>query len=176
GLAGLAPALHASRADVIVALKDESQGPLDRLRLRSGFVVAQVAFSSMLVVLAALLVQALGRTGGTQDFDAHGVEVASIDLASAGYKGAAGETVARELVNRLRGLSGVEAATIAQWMPGRGGTDVGLTVPGVAAPDGGAFLGTANAVESDFFRVLRVQLLAGRDFNASDKADREAVT
>src|SRR5262249_52046436 len=37
-LAGLAPALHASRADVVVALKDESQGSSDRLRLRSAFV------------------------------------------------------------------------------------------------------------------------------------------
>jgi putative ABC transport system permease protein len=176
GLAGLAPALHASRADVIVALKDESQGPLDRLRLRSGFVIAQVAFSSMLVVLAALLVQALGRIGATHDFDPHGVEASSIDLAAAGYTGLEGETFARELVDRLRGLSGMEAATLAQWMPGRGGTDVAVTVPGLATPDGDSLLGTANAVESDFFRVLRVPLLAGRDFSASDTADRAPVT
>jgi hypothetical protein len=73
-------------------------------------------------------------------------------------------------------LSGVEAATLAQWMPGRGGTDATVTVPGVAAPDGDSFLATANSVESDFFRVLRVRLLAGRDFEASDTADRESVT
>ena len=48
-LSGLAPALHASRADVVSALKDESQGPTDRLRLRSAFVVAQIALSVLLV-------------------------------------------------------------------------------------------------------------------------------
>ncbi|PYR02355.1 MAG: hypothetical protein DMG00_29065, partial [Acidobacteria bacterium] len=96
GLAGLAPALHASRADIIVALKDESQGSSDRQRLRSAFVVAQVAFSCVLVVIAVLLVQALQRIAATQDFDPHGVEVTSIDLATAGY--AAGGTFARDLV------------------------------------------------------------------------------
>jgi len=175
GLAGLAPALHASRADVIVALKDDSQGPIDRLRLRSAFVIGQVAFSGMLVVLAVLLVRALGRVGATQDFDPHGVEFATLDLATAGYTGAAGETFARELVDRLRGSPGVESATLAQWMPGRGGSDVTVTVPGLAAPDGDAFQATANAVESDFFRVLHVPLVAGRDFDASDTADREPV-
>ncbi|PYR87449.1 MAG: hypothetical protein DMF84_31710, partial [Acidobacteria bacterium] len=65
GLAGLAPALHASRADIIVALKDESQGSSDRQRLRSAFVVAQVAFSCVLVVIAVLLVQALQRIAAT---------------------------------------------------------------------------------------------------------------
>jgi ABC-type antimicrobial peptide transport system permease subunit len=41
-LSGLAPALHASKADVVAALKDESQGPSDRLHLRHAFVVARV--------------------------------------------------------------------------------------------------------------------------------------
>ena len=49
-LSGLAPALQASKADVVSALKAETQGPADRLRLRNAFVVAQVAFSILLVV------------------------------------------------------------------------------------------------------------------------------
>jgi len=174
-LSGLAPALHASKADVVVALKDESQGPSSRLRARSAFVVAQVAFSLMLVVVAALLVQALRRMSAfDQGFDPHGVEVASIDLSAAGYSPAAGSTFAGDLVDRLRSLHGVEAATLSQWMPARGGTDVSVTVPGVAPPEGEAsFTGTSNSVESDFFRTLRVPLVAGRDFTAADRADRQ---
>jgi predicted permease len=57
-LAGLAPALHASKTDVVTALKDDSQGPSDRHRLRNAFVIAQVAFSILLVVVAGLFVRA----------------------------------------------------------------------------------------------------------------------
>jgi predicted permease len=177
-LSGVAPALHASKADVVVALKDESQGPSDRLRMRSAFVIAQVAFSSMLVVIAALLAQALHRMGTTnQSFDPHGVEQTTVDLSAAGYANATGAAFARDLVDRLRAVPGVEAATLSQWMPGRGGTDVNVTVPGVAPPDGASsFTSTWNAVESDFFRTLHVSLLAGRDFTSADALDREPVT
>src|SRR5262245_5336050 len=51
-LSGLAPALHASRTDVSTVLKDESHGP--RLRLRSAFVVSQVALSLLLVIIGGL--------------------------------------------------------------------------------------------------------------------------
>ena len=44
-VSGLSPSLHASRPDVVTALKDETQGPTDRLRLRQAFVVTQIAFS-----------------------------------------------------------------------------------------------------------------------------------
>ena len=56
-IAGLSPSVHASRPDVVTALKDESQGPTDRLRVRQAFVVAQIAFSIALLVVAALLVR-----------------------------------------------------------------------------------------------------------------------
>ena len=55
-LSGLAPALQASKPDVVAALKDDAQAPVDRLRLRNAFVIAQVAFSTLLVVIAAVLV------------------------------------------------------------------------------------------------------------------------
>ena len=177
-LSGLAPALHASKADVVVALKDESQGSSNRLRARSVFVVAQVAFSLMLVVVAGLLVQALHRLSAfNQGFDPHGVEVASIDLGAAGYSPAAGATFARDLADRLRAVPGLEAATLCQWMPARGGTDVSVTVPGVAPANGeSSYTGTWNAVESDFFRTLRIALVAGRDFSSADRGDRQLVT
>jgi predicted lysophospholipase L1 biosynthesis ABC-type transport system permease subunit len=82
-LSGLAPALQASKADVISALKID-QGPSDRLRLRSVFVVAQLAFSILLVVAAGLLARAQGRVTSTNHgFDPRGVEVASLDLSMA---------------------------------------------------------------------------------------------
>src|SRR5207253_10704013 len=90
-VAGLAPALQASKSDVVAALKDESQGPSDRLRLRQLFVVAQVAMSILLVVGAAQFVRALQKAGSIElGFDSHGVELTSLDLGLAGYSGPAG--------------------------------------------------------------------------------------
>ena len=60
-LSGLAPAFHASRAEVVGGLKADAQGGPERLRLRNAFVISQVAFSIVLVVGAGLFVRALQR-------------------------------------------------------------------------------------------------------------------
>ena len=76
-LSGLAPALQASKPDVVAALKDDAQAPVDRLRLRNAFVIAQVAFSTLLVVITAVLVHGLDHvTSIDRGFDARGVDVA----------------------------------------------------------------------------------------------------
>src|SRR5262249_11805489 len=61
-LSGLAPALQASKADVVSALKDETPFA-SRHWLRHAFVVAQVACSVLLVVVAGLFARAL-QSGG----------------------------------------------------------------------------------------------------------------
>ena len=60
-LSGLAPALDASKAEVVGGLKSNAQGGPERTRLRNAFVVAQVASSIVLVVGAGLFVRALQR-------------------------------------------------------------------------------------------------------------------
>jgi predicted permease len=176
-LAGLAPALHASRADVVSGLKDESQGPPERLRTRNAFVIAQIAFSILLVILAGLLMQGLQRSGSiNRRFDPRGVEVVSIDLSRGGYTPAAGALFARDLMERLRMLPGVEAATLSEFPPAAGGWLVRLNVPGVSPADGQAFVaGVWNAVDASYFTTLRIPFLAGRDFNAADRASAEPV-
>ena len=105
-LSGLAPALHASRTDVIAALNADTQGPTDRLRLRSAFVIAQVAFSIAIVVAAGLMVRALDRvTLSDQTMDAHNVQTVAIDLGLAGYNSTTGPLFARSLAERVRALS-----------------------------------------------------------------------
>lgn len=179
-LSGLAPALHASKADVVSALKDESQGSSDRLRLRHLFVVAQIAFGLVLIVAAGLLGRAI-RTGSVADsgFDPRGVEAATIALPLGGYTESTGPLFVRALVERIRGLAGVERATVALGVPGPGGRGTmlgGLTVPGVFPPNGQRFFQPRwNIVEPEYFATLRVPIVAGRDFNAADRATTEPV-
>jgi predicted permease len=180
GLSGLAPALHASKADVVSALKDESQGSPDRLRLRHVFVVAQVALSLMVIVAAGLLGRAL-RTGSVVDpgFDPRDVETASVDLSLAGYTEASGSIFVRTLLERIRALPGVEKASAAFGVPGPGGRGImlgGLTVPGVPPPAGQrSFQPLWNIVEPGYFTTLRIPIVTGRDFNPADRVDAEPV-
>ncbi|HEV2986582.1 MAG TPA: ABC transporter permease, partial [Vicinamibacterales bacterium] len=170
-LSGLAPALQASKADVVSALKDDAQSP-SRLRLRHGFVIAQVAFSILLIVVAGLFVRALQAAGsGDPGFDPHGVELASLDLSLAGYTVTTGPLVAREIVDRVRALPDVQTASLALVLPGGFETQRrALSVPGVTPPNGQRFFGVDwNVVEPGYFATLRIPLAAGRDFTAADR-------
>jgi predicted permease len=179
-LSGLVPATQASRSDVMTALKSDSQGPSDRLRLRNAFVIAQIAFSLLLVVAAGLLVRAMHRaTFVNLGFDSDGVEVAAIDLSLGGYTAIDGPLLVDELVQRVRALPAVDQATAAMLVPGGGQTRLccGITVPDATAPDGeSAFQPAFNVVAPRYFGTLRIPLVAGRDFNESDRPGSELVT
>jgi len=177
-LSGLAPALHASKADVVEALKDETDSRPDRLRLRNTFVVAQVAFSMMLIITAGVVVQGLDAVRAvTRGFDPRGVDVATVDLSLAGYTDTTGRVFARELLARLRALPGVEKATLADRAPGPGGMSLGgLTAPGVSPPNGQQyFFANWTLIESGYFETLRIPMIAGRDFTDADRQGSPAV-
>ncbi|HEV3057925.1 MAG TPA: ABC transporter permease [Vicinamibacterales bacterium] len=176
-LAGLTPALQASRTDVVSALKDDTRTP-ERLRLRHAFVAAQVGLSVVLITVAGLFVRALERAGSTDPgFDSHGVELASLNLSQAGYTDASGRQFARDLVDRVRALPDVKRASLALSLPG--GFEVqrrALTVPGATPPNGQRFFGVDwNVVEPGYFATLGLPIVAGRDFNANDREGSEPV-
>ncbi len=176
-LSGLAPALQASKADVVSTLKDDAQAP-GRLRLRHAFVIAQVAFSILLVVVAGLFARALQRMGSMDPgFDSHGVELVALNLSEAGYTDATGPLFARELIDRVRGLPDVQSATLAAVLPG--GFEslrlAGLTLPGVSSPNGPELFADWNIVEPGYFATLRIPLAGGRDFSGADRTGAQPV-
>jgi predicted permease len=174
-LSGLVPALQASKTDVVAPLKEES-GLIGRSRLRSAFVVTQVAFGIVVVIAAGLFVRALERAGTVDPgFDSHDVDLATIVLSTAGATDATGPGVARNLVERVRSLPGVESATMARVFPG-GFERIGLgalSLPGAAA--GEPFYPAWNIVEPGYFATLRIPVLAGRDFSSLDRAGAQPV-
>src|SRR5262249_49259137 len=177
-LSGLAPALQASKADVVSALKDETPFA-SRHWLRHAFVVAQVACSVLLVVVAGLFARALQRVGaGSPGFDAHGVELASVNFSLAGYTETSAPLFARELITRVRALPAVQDATVAFVLPG-GFERLGLggIAAADAAPAEAASMASAdwNIVEPRYFATLRMALVAGRDFTSTDARGAEPV-
>jgi predicted permease len=178
-LCGLAPALQSSKPELTVALKNEP-GLVGRVRLRYAFVVAQVTFSVVLVIVAGLFVRALQRAATIDPgFNSHGVELASIDVAQAGYTLATGPVFTQEMVDRLRALPDIQSVTVASGAPG--GVEVRretVDVPAERGGDsssGGTFAADWTIVAPGYFAALQTPLVAGRDFTAADRAGSQAV-
>ncbi len=169
-LSGIAPAFRASRVNPISALKDDSQGTSGS-RLRGAFVVAQVAISLLLVVLAGLFVRVLQHAGAADPgFDSKGVELATLDLSMG--KGAVDRAPLfwQELIDTIRRQPGVESATLARVPPG-GWEGIGLgdiRRPGITPATDELIVPSWNIVAPGYFGTLRIPILSGRDFNATD--------
>jgi putative ABC transport system permease protein len=175
---GLAPALRASRAAPALALKDEAAGLAPRSRLRSVFVVGQITISVALVFVAVLFLRALTHAGATDPgYDVRGVEIVTIDLSMAGGNSEARLPFWRSVLDRVRQLPGIESAAVARALPGGFETmGVGVGVPGAPVWEGlDEFEPDGNIVAPDYFKTMRIPIVAGRDFSASDRAGTAPV-
>lgn len=171
---GLLPAWRISRVDLASVMRDDlspRSGP--RGRLRGALVVSQVAVSLMLLVGAALVLRSLGTARHADPgFDANSIASVSLDLQSSGYGQSRGHAFYRNLLDVLRAEPGIESATLAvqtpmALVPGRTRE---VEIEGyVPAPDEDRrFL--INAIATDYFSMLRIPVMAGRDFDRADTA------
>ncbi|MET0397620.1 MAG: ABC transporter permease [Longimicrobiaceae bacterium] len=173
---GLAPALRASRPDLLPALRAGGAGrAVGRTRLRSAFVVAQLAMSLLLLVTAGLFVQALrGALAADLGFEPEGVVTATLDLRAHGYDGARAAAFQRRLVERLAGSPGTVSVGMARFAPLSGNvTTLEVDAPGRLSdrPRREQFV----SVDEGYFRTLRIPLVAGRGFAATDRAGSPPV-
>ncbi len=172
---GLLPALRASRADPMAALKGGTTGRrVRRLSLRSLLVGGQVAGSLVLVLVTLLLIQGLSHAR-TLDlgFDPSRVAVLSLDLDYGGYGKEDGQAWLASLTERLRSLSGVEEVALGSIIPLQGGGEYlgGVEPEGYElAPEEQVTLGFAT-VSPGYLDVVGMRLLRGRDFTPGDDED-----
>ncbi len=173
-LSGLAPAFHASNGDVLSGLRGESTAVTATPRLRSALLVSQVAFSIVLVVAAGLFARALHRAASIDPgFDPGGIELASLDFSLGGYTDQTGPMFASDLIDGVRRLPGVESAALSAMVPlGDSGLGLGgLTVPGITPPRGERYFEADwDVVSPGYFSMMKIPLVAGRDFGDTDRA------
>jgi predicted permease len=178
-LCGLAPALQASKSDLVPALKVEAAGRGSQLRLRSAFIVAQVTVSLVLVIAGGLFIRALDRAASIDPgFDQTNVDVVSLDLALSGYQEPDAMAFADRLRSRVLALPGVQHVAYAVDLPLDGGR-MGfgsLRVPGLQPPNGqDSFRADWNVVSPGYFTTLKMPLVSGRDFSDQDTATAPGV-
>ena len=173
-LFGLAPALHSLKQSLVAALKDSSTGGGTRSRLRGVLVVAQVAISLVLLIIAGLFVRGLREARNIHPgFDTDGIVVAALDVGIQGYSPVKGEQFYRQLAERLRSLPQVEAVSLAESPPLNPFNRQTSIKPEGYEPPANAGLPAVeyNVVTPDYFRTLGISLVSGRSFAESDDAD-----
>ena len=170
---GLAPALNLTRLGASSALKEGALAVAGQRRfgLRGALIAAQVSVSLVLLVCAGLFLRSL-QQAATVDLglDADNVVVASFDLRTQGYSEPRGRAFYAELTERVAGLPGVRAVTLAQRVPlsGDGGRRR-AGVEGYEPQPGEDMEFNFNVVGPEYFDVMRVPLVNGRGFTASDR-------
>jgi putative ABC transport system permease protein len=134
-------------------------------------VVGQVAISLMLLVAATLCVRSLYNASKIDTgFEADGVQLASVNLQTAGYDETRGREFYRRLVERVEAMPGVEGVSLARAVPLSGmmfGNSI--RIEGFEPPPGQPPLySLANTVDENYLRTLGISVLAGRELSLAD--------
>ena len=174
-LAGVVPALQSTRPDLVPTLRSESGGTASRrrLRLRSGLLVTQIAFSMLVLIVAALFARTLAHARSIDPgFDPRGVYIASLDLGLANYDAIKGRQATATILERVRAIPGVEMAATSAMLPlGGGGMGLGnIEVTGREPPDPRqGWRVDWNVTTPGYFALMNIPLERGRDFSAADR-------
>ena len=176
-LFGLAPAWQSSEIDLNEVLRESgrgSTGAAKRRWTRNVLVVVEVALAIVLLIGSGLLLKSFYvLTHSSPGFDPQRLLTASIDLPKAQYvKPEQWNAFYRQAVERLKALPGVEGAAAALPTPFTGSNLVyGFEIVGAPPLRPGQSLNAlAHSVTPDYFRVMRIPLLRGREFNEADTA------
>jgi predicted permease len=177
---GLAPALQASKPDLVLTLKGETGVPARRafgFNLRKALVVIQVALSLVALISAGLFVRSLRNAQAINPgFITNNILLAGFNLGREGIAKPQGVNIERELVERVRALPGVEAAAIASSRPFGGGRARSVFLEGqTPGPNARGVLVQVNNVGLRFFDTLGIPLVKGRDFTEQDNENAPRV-
>jgi predicted permease len=174
-LFGLAPALQATRAGLVGAIKNEA--PSEKLRhftLRDILVTAQVALSMVLLIGSILVVRSLQHALSLNlGFDPQHAAVLSYDFAAQGYDEERGRQFQRRLLDKVRSTPGIEAAGVVDGLPlTLNISNNAIYLEGKPEPSAGEVpLACSYVITPGYLQAMRTRLMAGRDLDQRDTKD-----
>lgn len=181
-LFGTIPAWLASRADVNLALREQSRGSTagrSQHRLRHSLIIGEVAFAMILLAAAGLFLRGLQRfINADPGWQVDGLLTANMNLRGEKYaEDKQRVAFLAQLEERLRTLPGVQQVALGPSNPVFGfHSSSSFLVEGHPEPPPDKYLEIFyEPVNSDYFTALGARLLQGRTFNSSDTDDRPDV-
>jgi putative ABC transport system permease protein len=180
-LVGIVPALRLSADNIAETLRSGSHqtaGESRTGRLRVGLVVGEVALAMVALVSAGLLVRSFENARRVHPgFEPRGVLLAGINLSTGGYDRERGLLYIDEVRRRVRALPGVDGVTVAEDVPlgFNGGSWEDVAIEGYPPAQNEDMKLYRNLVAPQYFDVMKIGLLEGRDFTDQDRGETTAV-
>jgi len=175
-LAGLAPALHASRANVNEMLKEggrSGSSGAQSHRLRGLLVASEVALAVIALVGAGLFLKSFQTARAINPgFKPEGVALARFDFSTAGYDARQTDSYCRRLREQLERQPGVTAVSYDDSAPlgFSGGNWETLEVEGYVPGPNENMKIYRDLVSPGYFETMKIPLVEGRDFDLRDDA------
>jgi predicted permease len=171
---GIVPAVRLARANLNLILRESGRGvSRGSSGFRDALVIVQVGSALMLLIIAALFTRSLvANEHANLGLNPANVLLLTMDPSEIGYSGPQVRDFYRALLERVRALPGVMAATTASSAP------MGLinnspdtvNISGYQPPPGQTLPTLEyNVIGPDYFRTLQVPLIEGRDFTDADQ-------
>jgi putative ABC transport system permease protein len=177
-LFGLLPALRAGSVSVTNDLRDGSRTTAGRDRVRSAFVVAEVALTLILLTGTGLLGRSLVKLVSVdKGFNETSVLTFGLSTTAAKYPKPSDWTRYFEsVVDRLSHIAGVESVSLSSDIPLSGGdTNGGVTIEGRTFEPGQGPMAQKRVVSPEYFSTLGISTRRGRVFRTTDDASAPAV-
>jgi predicted permease len=156
-LFGLAPAIQVTRGDVMLAARGEFASDVRPARLRNVLVIGQVAVCSLLLISCGVLVRNSARISSFDvGFGSRGITVFNI-----------GDKLRDRVIAGLQSHPEVESIAAAS------STLLGGILPDTAitsSPGGAPVRSWYNRVSPEYFRMLDIPIVRGRNFSAAEAA------
>ena len=174
-LAGVGPALHASRANANDALKDGGRSGAggSSNRFRGPLVVCEVALAVVALVGAGLFFRSFQQARAIHPgFAPEGVALARFDFSSAGYSAQQTDAFCLRLRQSLEGTPGATAVSYDDSPPMGflGGNWEPVEVEGYLPGRTENMKIDRDLVAPGYFDLMKIPLVEGRDFDLRDEA------
>jgi len=171
---GLVPSWMISRRDLIASMKDgghQTSRGLARGRFRLFLIASQAAACCVLLIFAGMVVRGLHRMlTADPGFDFERVAVLDATLPRVGIQGDAARRYWEDVKRTLESTPQVERLSLTTQSP-LGGGSTGRSVYN----DAPTLTITTLTVEPSFFATLRIPIVAGRTFEAPDRAGAAVI-
>jgi putative ABC transport system permease protein len=180
-LFGLAPALHASKPDLVASLKEtvaSSTAGSDTTRLRSLLVVSEVALAVVLLIGAGLMLKSFLRLQGVDTgMETENLLTFQLSLPQTDYpKEEQARAFYERLIERLGSAPGVESVAAVNILPLGGGFSCdSFARDDRPVPQGQEPCAEYRSISSGYFRSMGIELLSGRAFSERDRVEAPAV-
>jgi predicted permease len=178
-IVGVVPALRVARRDLSAILRGGGRGLVgSQQRLRTTLVVAQVAGSLMLLIIAGLFMRSLGAAQQTSlGFNPSNVINLSMDPKEMGYTAAQSREFYKTLIDHVRGLPGVLSVSTTAAVPmGYVFKNDTLAIDGYQSPSGQPAPNLLfNVISPDYFETMRIPMARGRIFTDADDEKAQYV-